>query len=63
MKYLIKNKTSKNIVLLVDGCTTFLYPRGKKRDFKIVDALTPQLKNLKKLKFIQITKIDKNKEA
>jgi len=63
MEYLIKNKTSKNIVLLIEGCTTYLYPKGKKGDNLLVDTLTPQLKNLKKLRFIQISKTDKNKEA
>ena len=59
MKYLIKNKTTKNIVLNVDGGTRFLYPKNKQNDNLVVNLLTPQLKNLKKLRFIQITKIDK----
>lgn len=60
MEYLIKNKTSKNIVLLIEGGTKFLYPKNdeEKRDVLIVEEVTQQLKNLKKLKFIQITKIE-----
>jgi len=58
--YLIKNKTTKNIVLLIKGSTEFLYPKGnlKNRDHMIVDELTPQLKNIKILKFIQISKME-----
>lgn len=65
MNYIIKNKTTKNIVLLVDGLTHFLYPKNdsKGRDQLVVDELTPQLKNIKKLKFIQISRVEKNKEA
>jgi hypothetical protein len=65
MRYLIKNKTSKNIVLLVDGFTTYLYPKGdkKERDRLVVDTLTQQIKNIKVLKFIQINKIERTKEA
>jgi hypothetical protein len=57
--YLIKNKTTKNIVLLVKGSTEFLYPKGdlKGRDHLEIEELTPQLKNIKVLKFIQISKI------
>jgi hypothetical protein len=65
MKYLVKNKTSKNIVLMIDGGTVYLYPKGdlKGRDNLAVNSLTPQLKNAKLLKFIQITKIERTKEA
>jgi hypothetical protein len=35
----------------------------KGRDKVIVDELTPQLRNIKKLKFIQISKVEKTKEA
>lgn len=65
MKYLIKNKTTKNIVLLIDGSTHFLYPKDNKngKDQLVVEELTPQLKNIKKLKFIQISKVEKTKEA
>ena len=65
MKYLVKNKTTKNIVLLIDGSTHFLYPKDNKkgRDKVIVEELTPQMKNIKKLKFIQISKVEKTKEA
>jgi len=59
MKFLIKNKTSKNIVLLINGGTKFLYPKSKEGNSLTVDTLVSQLKNLKKLRFIQITKIDK----
>lgn len=61
MKYLIKNKTTKNIVLLIDGSTAYLYPKGdaKSRDNLLVKTLTPQLKNAKMLKFIQITKVER----
>jgi hypothetical protein len=60
MKYLVKNKTTKNIALLINGSTDFLYPKGdlKNRDRKIVEILTPQLKNIKNLKFIQISKVE-----
>jgi hypothetical protein len=57
MKYLIKNKTSKTIVFLVNGSTQYLYAKGKKRDRFIVDELTPQIKNIKKMRFIQISKV------
>lgn len=65
MRYLIKNKTSKNIVLLVDGGTHYLLPKGdvKSRDCLLVSSLTPQLKNAKMLRFIQITKVERTKEA
>jgi hypothetical protein len=65
MKYLVKNKTTKNIVLLINGSTHFLYPKNNKkgRNQLVVDELTPQLKNIKKLKFIQISKVEKTKEA
>ncbi len=65
MKYLIKNKTTKNIVLLVNGSTHFLYPKNdvRERDQLVVIELTPQLRNIKKLKFIQISKVEKIKEA
>ena len=65
MKYLVKNKTTKNIVLLIHGHTHFLYPKNDKRcrDQLVVNELTPQLKNIKKLKFIQISKVEKTKEA
>jgi hypothetical protein len=65
MKYLIKNKTSKTLVLLIEGHTSYLYPRGreKQKDQMTVSSLPPQLKNLKTLKFIQITKVDRTKEA
>jgi hypothetical protein len=65
MRYLIKNKTSKNIVLLVDGGTHYLLPKGdgKGRDCLLVGSLTPQLKNAKMLRFIQITKVERTKEA
>lgn len=60
MSFLIKNKTTKNIVLLVDGNTSFLYPKGDKfnRDKKTVKTLTEQIKKIKSLKFIQISKVD-----
>ena len=57
MKYLIKNKTSKTIVFLIDGYTKYLYTKGKKRDKFIVNKLTPQIKNIKRMKLIQISKI------
>jgi hypothetical protein len=59
--YLIKNKTIKNIVLAIDGHTQYLYPKGDKynRDQVKVHSLNGQLKNAKKLKFIQITRIEK----
>lgn len=57
MKYLIKNKTSKTIVFLINGHTQYLYAKGKKRDRFIVDELTPQIKNIKKMRFIQISKV------
>jgi hypothetical protein len=65
MKYLIKNKTIKNIALLIDSHTAFLYPKGdgRNRDKMLVDELTPQLKNAKNLKFIQISKVETTKEA
>lgn len=58
MKYLIKNKTTKNIVLLLDGKTKYLYPKGDRlgRDKTTVNKLTGQLKNAKTLKFLQISK-------
>jgi hypothetical protein len=56
--YLIKNKTIKNIVLLLEGCTNYLYPKGEKNDNIKVKELNPQLRNLKTMKFIQITKIE-----
>lgn len=61
MKYIIKNKTTKNIVLLVEGKTKFLYPKGdnRGRDQILVDELTSQMKNAKQLRFIQITKVNK----
>ena len=59
MRYLIKNKTSKNIVLLVNGATTYLNPRGDKGDTVFVSELTPQLRNAKTLKFLQITKVER----
>ena len=61
MKYIIKNKTTKNIVLLVDGKTKFLYPKGdrRQRDQILVDEVTSQMKNAKQLRFIQITKVNK----
>jgi len=60
MKYIVKNKTTKNIALLINGSTDFLYPKGdlKGRDHKVVDQITPQLRNIKILKFIQISKVD-----
>jgi hypothetical protein len=65
MNYIIKNKTTKNIVLLINGLTHFLYPKNdaKGRDQVVVEELTPQLKNIKKKKFIQISKVEKTKEA
>jgi hypothetical protein len=64
MRFLIKNKTSKNIVLLIDGCTTYLYPKGSLsgKDHLAVDSITPQIKNIKMLKFIQISKIERFRE-
>lgn len=61
MKYIIKNKTTKNIVLLVEGRTKFLYPKGdsRNRDQVLVDEVTTQMKNAKALRFIQITKVNK----
>lgn len=60
MKYLVKNKTTKNIVLLVDGATTYLYPKGDRlgRDKRLVNNLTDQIRNAKALKFIQISKVE-----
>lgn len=60
MKYLIKNKTTKNIVLLIKGYTHFLYPKNSStgRDKVIVEELTPQIKNIKNMKFIQISKVE-----
>jgi hypothetical protein len=57
--YLVKNKTIKTIVLLIAKKTVFLYPKGDERqqDKLYLKALNPQLKNLKQLKFIQVTKI------
>lgn len=57
--HFIKNKTIKTIVLLVDKKTVYLYPKGDEReqDKLYVRVLNPQLKNLKQLKFIQVTKI------
>jgi CRISPR/Cas system CSM-associated protein Csm4 (group 5 of RAMP superfamily) len=55
--YLIKNKTIKNIVLLINNNTIYLYPKGAKNDNIKVNELNAQLKNLKKMRFIQITKI------
>lgn len=57
-EYIIKNKTIKNIVLLIDGKTFCLSPKGDSfnRDVLIVKELNDQLKNLKNLKLIQITK-------
>lgn len=65
MKYLVKNKTTKNIVLLIDNSTHFLYPKNdaRGRDQLVVREITPQLRNIKKLKFIQISKVEKTKEA
>jgi hypothetical protein len=57
MKYLIKNKTSKTIVFLVNGNTKYLYAKGKKGDKFVTDELTPQIKNIKKMRFIQISKV------
>lgn len=57
MKYLIKNKTSKTIVFLIKGETKYLYAKGKKRDRFMVDELTPQIKNIKRMRFIQISKV------
>jgi hypothetical protein len=61
MKYLIKNKTIKNIVFLLDGKTKYLYPKGDKkgRDSMVINKITEQVKNTKSLKFIQVTKIEK----
>ncbi len=58
MKYVIKNKTSTTHVLLIDGSTYYMLPKGdpQGRDVLEVDTLTPQLKNMKKMKFIQINK-------
>jgi hypothetical protein len=56
--YTIKNKTIKNIVLQVEGHTVFLNPKGSKNDEIIVNELNPQLKNLKKMRFIQISKVE-----
>lgn len=60
MKYLVKNKTTKNIVLLIDGSTTYLYPKGDNggRDKRLVNSLTDQVRNAKALKFIQISKVE-----
>ena len=60
MKYLIKNKTSTTHVLLVGTSTHFLLAKGnkQKRDQVEVNTLTPQMKNMKKMKFIQINKVD-----
>lgn len=60
MKYIIKNKTIKNIVFLVDGNTRYLFPKGdpKGRDELRVNQLTGQMKNAKSLKFIQISKVE-----
>jgi phage gp16-like protein len=58
--FVIKNKTSKTLVLLIDGNSHFLYPKGdsKKRDNVSVNELTSQIRNMKKLRFIQISKVD-----
>lgn len=60
MKYLIKNKTTKNIVLLLNGKTKYLYPKGDSmgRDKILVNKLTEQVKNAKSLKFLQISKVE-----
>jgi len=56
--FIIKNKTSKTLVLLVEGNSCFLYPKGNKtRDSVTVDELTPQIRNMKKLRFVQISKV------
>lgn len=57
MRYLIKNKTSKTIVLLISGTTNYLLAKGKRGDKLYVNELTPQIKNIKKMKFIQISKV------
>lgn len=56
----VKNKTSKNIVLLVDGHTEYLYPKGNDlgRDIIQTATLSPQIKSLKQKKIVQITKIN-----
>ena len=60
MKYIIKNKTTTTHVLLINNATYYLLAKGnkQKRDVVEVDSLTPQLKNMKNMKFIQITKVD-----
>jgi len=60
MKYLIKNKTIKTIVLLLDGKTKYLFPKGDRlgRDKIEINKLTGQVKNAKSLKFLQITKVE-----
>lgn len=60
MRYLIKNKTIKPIVILDEGFTKYLYPKGDRlgRDKIFVNELNSQIKNMKELKFIQITKME-----
>lgn len=60
--YLVKNKTIKTIVLLIAGKTVYLYSKGdeNEKDKLYIRNLTPQLKNLKGLKFIQLTKISED---
>jgi hypothetical protein len=60
MKYVIKNKTSTTHVLLIKNATYYLLAKGnkQKRDIVEVSTLTPQLKNMKNMKFIQINKVD-----
>jgi hypothetical protein len=60
MKYIIKNKTTTTHVLLLNNSTYYLLAKGNKdkRDIVEVDSLTPQLKNMKNMKFIQINKVD-----
>lgn len=57
--YWIKNKTSKNIVLNEDGNTFFLYQKNSDnyQDQLFISYLTKQMKKLKELKFIQISKL------
>ncbi len=59
-KFQVKNKTSKSIVLLVDGHTEYLYPKGNDRGRDKIETatLSPQMKNLKQKKFVQVTKVN-----